>query len=185
MTHLFVTWLDHMRRDSFAWSSLFALYGRHLRISFICDMTHLFVTWRCKMWYDMTHSYVTWLILIHTFQDSFVCGRLICSWLDSSICDMTHLFVIWLIYLWHDSIMYDMTCSYGDMTRLYVTWLVHTKQSFPPCMVVSCRLHLFMTWLIRMWHDSFICDMTRLCVALLVHTKQSFLLFTAVSCGSH
>jgi len=58
--------------------------------AFICDVTHLCVTWRMHTWRDtficdVTHSYVTWLI--HMWHDSF-------------ICDVTHPYVMWLIRTW-------------------------------------------------------------------------------------
>jgi len=102
------------------------------KTSFMCDMTHLCVTWRIHTWYDacicdMTHSYVTWLI--HMLHDAFI-------W------DMTHSYVTWFIHMLYDSFMCYMTHSYGethfirDMTHSHVTWLNH------------------------MWHDSSICYMT-------------------------
>jgi len=115
--------------------------------SFICDMTHLYVTWLIynSVMCDMTHNSLwVWLPYMYMCHDSlrllymwpaFFITPLCVRWLmtphayNSVTCDMTHLYVTWLIYMWHDSFICDMT-------------------------------HLYVTWLIYMWHDSLLCDWT-------------------------
>ena len=123
VTHLFVTWLIHMRpvyvcHDSFAPQSATAAelhtctymwYGSFMCHSFIFGINHSFVTWLIRICYDsficdMTHSYVT-----YSCELWCICATV--SHCRSTLC-------MWHVYMWHALFIWDVTDSH--VTHLYV-----------------------------------------------------------------
>ena len=140
----------------------------------MCDLTHFCVMWRMHM-FNGTHSYVPWLI--HTCLTPWY------AWRDSFMCDVTKSCITRFIRT--RDVTHSHTCRdwfmcvtwlihMCNVTQLYVwydcaTWLIHMCDVTHPIAQVTLMCNvthsyvwrdsfICVTWLIHMWHDSFISD---------------------------
>ena len=164
MTHWYVPWRIHMRRDLFTrWHAC-----HYPSVLFICDMTHSRVLWLFHVCHDsvicgMTYSYVMWHL--HMRHDAFM-GELLHSFAwHASLLSLTYVMRL-TIYDSLLSFLYDMTHS--SLSRIWWDSPYTTHSSLSPVWHVSL---LSLTYMMRLTiHDSLfsLTCMTRL-TYILIH----------------
>ena len=139
-------------------------------VSSICAMTHSMCA--------MTRSDAPWLIL-WCYVPWLMCHDSLCNacvlGCEKFICGISHSCVPWLIHMCRDSyiceiILNSFTCA---LTHPSVKWLIlgwyNSFSLICDTTYSSCTIYERVTWLIHIYHDSFIYDTTHLHVTQLLH----------------